>query len=210
MTPHDQTLDALQQVKDLIKHQYSSTREGMSALQNACDACEQALRLHGEHDQTQMLREALQEIKVAAEDCAKGDYSWPHKQNYSDFSEHAKQALAAQTAPERAPTVEPSEDATRTLANPPERIYLQIGDVDAEFPGEIHWRDVTWCADQIERNDLVYVRSDLAERAPLVRLTQEEVHQLIKEQHGKSVEGSNILPFTYADAIMDAMQERNK
>lgn len=59
------------------------------------------------------------------------------------------------------PAVDPSEDAKRTLANPPERVYLQVGDVDAEFPGEIHWRDVTWCEDQIERTDLLYVRSDL-------------------------------------------------
>lgn len=53
--------------------------------------------------------------------------------------DNMEQALAA----ELAPTVEPSEVAKRTLANPPERIYLQVGDVDAEFPGEIHWRDVT-------------------------------------------------------------------
>lgn len=60
-----------------------------------------------------------------------------------------------------------SEDAKNTLANPPERIYLQVGDVDAEFPGEIQWRDVTWCEDEVDHTDLMYVRSDLAiESAP--------------------------------------------
>lgn len=56
---------------------------------------------------------------------------------------------------------EPSEDAKRTLANPPERIYLQVGDVESEYPGEISWRDVSWCAEQVQRSDLVYVREDL-------------------------------------------------
>ena len=81
------------------------------------------------------------------------------------IGKHAKQALAAQTdhIPEATKMVEPSEDAKHTLANPPKFIYLQVGDVDAEFPGEIHWRDVTWCADQIERSDLTYVRIDLVQ-----------------------------------------------
>lgn len=125
-----------------------------------------------------------------------------------------KQALAAE--PE--PTVEPSEDAKRTLANPPERIYLQVGDVDAEFPGEIHWRDVTWCADQIERNDLVYVRGDLAERAPLVRLTDEEIDSVATLKASALYRLCNKperddLKSAYkeiANAVMDAMQERNK
>lgn len=47
----------------------------------------------------QMLRNALLEIQISAEDCASGNYPWPHKQNYSDIAEHAKQALAAEPAP---------------------------------------------------------------------------------------------------------------
>ena len=50
-----------------------------------------------QHDQ--MLRNALLEIQTSAEDCASGNYPWPHKQNYSDIAEHAKQALAAEPAP---------------------------------------------------------------------------------------------------------------
>lgn len=60
---------------------------------------------------------------------------------------------------------EPSEDAKRILSQPPERIYLQVGDDESEFPGEIHWRSVTWCEDPVENNDLVYVRSDLVRPA---------------------------------------------
>jgi hypothetical protein len=59
---------------------------------------------------------------------------------------------------------EPSEEARRTLNNPPERIYLQVGDDYSDFPGEIHWRDVTWCKEMIGRYDLTYVRSDLIAR----------------------------------------------
>lgn len=55
----------------------------------------------------QMLRNALLEIQTSAEDCASGNYPWPHKQNYSDIAEHAKQALAA----ERAPLVRLNDDA---------------------------------------------------------------------------------------------------
>lgn len=80
--------------------------------------------------------------------------------------------------PDTGKMVEPSEDAKCTLANPPERIYLQVGDVDSEFPGEIHWRDVTWCADQIERTDLAYIRSDLAKPVELVRLTEDDLEKI--------------------------------
>lgn len=59
----------------------------------------------------------------------------------------------------------PSEHATRVLNNPPEQIYLQVGDIESDFPGEINWRDVTWCEDQIERSDLVYISQKACELA---------------------------------------------
>lgn len=74
-----------------------------------------------------------------------------------------------QPAPLQPEPVEPSEDAKRTLNAPPERIYLQVGNAESDFPGEISWRDVTWCDEQCERNDLMYIRSDLAQPAPDVR-----------------------------------------
>lgn len=43
----------------------------------------------------QGLVDALEEIKVSAEDCADGIYPWPHKQNYADIAAHAASALAA-------------------------------------------------------------------------------------------------------------------
>lgn len=106
--------------------------------------------------------------------------------------------------PDTGKMVEPSEDAKRTLANPPERIYLQVGDVDSEFPGEIHWRDVTWCEDQIGRADLMYVRSDLVKPAKLVRLTFKEVweaRQEARQRYDGFTDPQNLL----AEAIMDAM-----
>lgn len=54
----------------------------------------------------------------------------------------------------------PSEHATRVLNNPPEQIYLQVGDIESDFPGEINWRDVTWSEDKIERSDLVYIKQE--------------------------------------------------
>lgn len=74
-------------------------------------------------------------------------------------------------------TTEPSEDAKRILNQPPERIYLQVGDMESEFPGEIHWRDVTWNEDRIERTDLVYVREDLAAKPAEDNYTADELDE---------------------------------
>ncbi|HEX4918031.1 MAG TPA: hypothetical protein VFV43_09065 [Limnobacter sp.] len=45
-------------------------------------------------NQNDRMREALRGIQISAEDCANGNYPWPHKQNYSDIAEHARRALS--------------------------------------------------------------------------------------------------------------------
>lgn len=43
------------------------------------------------------------------------------------------------------------------VSNPPERIYLQVGDIDTDCEfSECERSEVTWCADQIHDTDIEY------------------------------------------------------
>lgn len=53
-----QALDALNEVNDLIKYQYTGSKEAMSALQNACD---------GAWDATKSVRKAIEETQGITE-----------------------------------------------------------------------------------------------------------------------------------------------
>ncbi len=45
------------------------------------------------------------------------------------------------------------------MKNIPDKIYLQIGaDCDADDFNELSLEDIDWCADQINDNDIEYVR----------------------------------------------------
>lgn len=112
------------------------------------------------------MREALQQLHDEAKQCIK------NREAISPFYILKITMRALHDEPAKP---EPSEDAKRTLANPPDRIYLQVGDADSDFPGEIHWRDVTWSDEQVERSDLVYVR----QTAPMVSVFDEVVSPAI-------------------------------
>ena len=77
----------------------------------------------------------------------------------------------------------------------PERIYLQLGDDESEWPGEIVWSDVTWCDEQIFESDQLYVRSDRVsgiekQRDDLVKsyLEQAEAMARMREQRDELLE----------------------
>lgn len=113
--------------------------------------------------------------------------------------------------PDTGKMVEPSEQAKHTLANPPESIYLQVGDAEAEFPGEIHWSAVTWCDEPVLRSDLMYIRSDLTRPRKLVRLTESELLKAFTTSEGRklSFEHERQWFLMCSKIVMDAMQRIN-
>ena len=47
------------------------------------------------------------------------------------------------------------------MKNVPEKIYLQVGENTDQFDNFNKLVGVSWCAEQINKNDIVYVREDI-------------------------------------------------
>lgn len=138
-----------------------------------------------------------------------GEPLWNSGKTVCDVLADAKQAL--NHTPDTGKMVEPSEQAKHTLANPPESIYLQVGDAESEFPGEIHWSAVTWCDEPVLRSDLMYIRSDLTRPRKLVRLTESELLKAFTTSEGRklSFEHERQWFLMCSKIVMDAMQRIN-
>jgi len=151
----------------------------------------------------QMLREALRLLHhVTPSDDASESLLFKIEHLLEQALEHT---------PATGKMVEPSEQAKHTLANPPESIYLQVGDAEAEFPGEIHWSAVTWCDEPVLRSDLMYIRSDLTRPRKLVRLTESELLKAFTTSEGRklSFEHERQWFLMCSKIVMDAMQRIN-
>jgi len=206
MNQHDKMLrDALQALLDVqngpplfkTKDEWESAMEaGYEALAHVNETPK------NEHDSddvlnksgnVNMMRETLREIQAAAEDCAKCDYPWPHKQNYRDFAKHAKQALATKPDQTQCPIGE--GDAVKQASYVCKKCGADFADAQCNRENIESWH-----------------------RKPLVRLTDEGI-DLVADNHKISILkiAKSESPKTIRDgvlelahAIMDAMEEKNK